>query len=87
MKIGELGCILTKRIFITTVLSIIAVLVLWYRVTHMVYTKNYGHSHLHDHVTYTNTTWIEFKEDCGLDKIATHEKYHECENTYIDKTV
>lgn len=48
MKIGELGCILTKRIFITTVLSIIAVLVLWYRVTHFVIPKNYGHSHLHD---------------------------------------
>lgn len=72
MKIGELGCILTKKILITTIVGVLTVLIVWYKITHITFTRSYNHSHMHDAVVYTNTTWTEFKDDCGIDKLLTH---------------
>ncbi|KRX03745.1 hypothetical protein PPERSA_04253 [Pseudocohnilembus persalinus] len=85
LKVGEFGFIISRRIILTVICGILTVGIFYSKIANL--NNGYGHSHLHDQLIYTNTTWNEFVSDCGLKSLTTHQKFHECEKKYIDQTI
>ncbi|CAD8056816.1 unnamed protein product [Paramecium primaurelia] len=87
-KIGEFGVILTKRIVIGTLLLILTLGVLWYRILDMP-TQQWMdyHQHYNPNITITDT-WNDYLEKCTKEKIFQNLQFQQsCQQKYIDRTI
>ncbi|CAK75765.1 unnamed protein product (macronuclear) [Paramecium tetraurelia] len=87
-KIGEFGVILTKRIVIGTLLLILTLGVLWYRIIEMP-TQQWMdyHQHYNPNITISDT-WTDYLEKCSKEKIFQNLQNQQiCYQKYIDRTI
>jgi len=87
-KVGEMGCILTRKILIGVILLIATIVLLIYRIQTLPETTFQGYHHHHEPYKPIEDTWQQFLQNCGRDKFFnTIQNEMKCYHQYMDRTV